>query len=592
MLKNLVLNNRTSRPGMTFMVIILAFWFVNSMGQRVYDVTEFGAIGDGNSLNTIAIQSAIEKAFEEGGGRVLIPSGGVFKTGTIQIKSKVTLEVNGTILGTEDTSIVNYPQIDPGYESFCTRPDVYPRKVLIYAKQAKDVGLIGTGTIDGNGMHPNLELGHVMENRMKAINGIRFMMCTNVQIRGESEDQMLTVTNTGHWALNPMNCDTVHIQYLKVAEYGGITPDGLPITDCRNVLVEDCYISSDDDACTLKNGSPHITVSNIAIKRTVLESGVTPNKFGSPQSFGPFKNIKIIGCTYRTVPASLGKTYQIYSEGFFIGVLNGGGSVENVLVEDAIIEGTKHPFALYVANIRSGYWAEWWKGRRTPTEFGTIKNITIRNLSYRNPNNNGVLIEGRRGNEIENLLLENVYLPSSGGATVHPIPEEKTQAYPLSPNIYGQLPAYGFFIRNARNIQMKNVWCWPQSSEPRNCLVHENVTNIDSSGLHYGSAPDNMLPAIYFEDLEAETIISALGELTIKANGRDHDGTITNVKLEINGVKVGELSSAPFCWTGDNTLFRFNQGKNRIKLLATDNMGGTSSATIEVTVKDVAENKL
>lgn len=562
-------------------VLILFVGMIQS--QTMVKITDFGAKGDSTTLNTLAIQKAIDAVNEAGGGTVVVPSG-VFKTGTLQIKSNVTLEVNGKILGTEDTSSLNYPQIDPGYESFCTRPDLYPKKVLLYAKEANNVALTGMGTIDGNGMHNNLRLGDDLDKRMKAINGIRFIRCKNVTIKGKSAKEMLTVTNTGHWAVNPMNCDSVHIQYLKVKEYGGITPDGLPITDSRNVLVEDSYISSDDEACTLKSGSPHITVRDITLKRCILESGVASNKFGSPQSFGPFKNIKIIGCTYQRVPGNIGITYKGYSEGFLFGVVNGGGSMDSVLVEDGIIDGYKSPFSLYIGNIQSGYWAEWWNGRSAPKTYGTMKNITIRNVSYKNPDNYGVLIEGRSGSEIENLVMENVYLPSSGNGPNKDIPSEQTSSYPTSTRIYGHVPAYGFFLRNAKGVKMKNVWTWTLASDPRECWIQEKVTEFDQSGLNCGKVPTNYVPAVSFDNIESGASFPTFTPILVKANARDHDGTIAKVELFTGNNLIGQLTAQPTpgLWSSGNILTLTTSGNHDLELRATDNKGGVSSVKVSI----------
>ena len=213
-----------------------------------------------------------------------------------------------------------------------------------------------------------------------------------------------------------------------------------------------------------------------------------------------------------------------------------------------------------------------------------MKNVTIRNVSYTQPDNNGVLIEGRDGREIENLVLENIYLASSGGGSKLPIPMEKTDGYPMSPRIYGKLPGYGFFIRHAKNVVMKNVWCWPLSADSRECLMQENVVGLDIFGLHCGVAPKNYLPAIYFENIEDGSILSASRPISVVANGRDHDGLIAKVELFVNETRVGELTAPPYQWHGDNSLFKFNVGENKLKLVATDDAGDTSSTSVAITL--------
>lgn len=462
-----------------------------------YSITDFGAIADSATDNRIAIQSAINAAYQAGGGRVIVPKG-TYVTGTIELKSNVALHLkkNATLLGHPDPDESNYPPVDPGYQSFLTRPDVYPRKVLVYAKDAENVGISGSGTIDGNGMEscrfPAIE--DFQTNRLKCINLVRFISCKNVVMHGEGPDDMLKITNSGHWAVQPMNCDGVHLRYVRIEEYGGVTPDGLPIGDCRDVLVEDCYVSSDDDALGLKNGSPHITVENITIKRTVLESANTGFKSGSPQSFGKFRNIQLIDCIFRKTPAEISKHHMGEHHGFFIGILT-GGSYEDVLIDNCIVQGTKMPFAMYIGRLNKGYWSQYWEGKDAPEQFGSVKNITIRNLAYKEPGSHGILIEGRKESPIENLTIENVYLPSRGGVQEKPsLPAENEGSYPNMSYTYGKLPAYGFFIRNAKNIQMKNVWAWAEEDDARPCLVTENVSGLDTNGLHQGKIPPQSDP--------------------------------------------------------------------------------------------------
>lgn len=279
--------------------------------------------------------------------------------------------------------------------------------------------------------------------------------------------------------------------------------------------------------------------------------------------------MKFIACTFRTLDASLKHADHGEHHGFFIGILVGGGTYENVLIEDCIIENTRMPFAMYIGNIRQGYWAQWWPGHKAKDEFGTVKNIIIRNVSYKNPNSYGVLIEGRKGFEIENIIMENVYIPSKGNKAALPIPKENIQSYPNMSGTYGELPAYGFFIRNVKKVRMKNVWSWPLNKDGRPCLLTENVTEFDFSGLNEGYPPDNYVPAVSF-DIIKEVDPSSM---YITANSRDHDGYIKNVKLFVNENLVSEKKDIPFEWH----LSDLKKGTHVLKLVATDNEGQTSS---------------
>jgi polygalacturonase len=183
----------------------------------VYNIVDFGAKGDGTTENTDFIQAAINTANANQLGTVLVPAG-TFLSGTIEIKSGVTLRIDKgtTIKGT--TNYTTYSPISPGYQSFLTRPDFYPERVFIYAKDAHDVAITGSGTIDGNGKAPPLNFGKGFDTagRLKSINEIRFIKCTNVRIEGDNPQSMLEVKGSSHWAVQPLNCDGVHIQYVHI----------------------------------------------------------------------------------------------------------------------------------------------------------------------------------------------------------------------------------------------------------------------------------------------------------------------------------------------------------------------------------------
>jgi polygalacturonase len=204
--------------------------------QQVYDPTDYGAKADGKTLCTAAIQKAIDECSAQGGGTVRL-SGGQFLSGTVFMKSKVTLEIaeGGTLLGSKD--LKDYPLTRPAYRSYT---DNYTERSVIYGEELTDIAIKGKGVFDGQGA--SFEVTRSFKLRPY---GIRLVRCTNVTV----ED--LKLRNSAMWMQHYLACDGVTIRNISVLSHSNANNDGLDIDSCRKVLVEGCVIDSGDDASTV-----------------------------------------------------------------------------------------------------------------------------------------------------------------------------------------------------------------------------------------------------------------------------------------------------------------------------------------------------
>lgn len=440
-----------------------------------YNVKDFGAIGDGTTENAAAIQKAIDTAAAHGGGIVQVPAG-VYRTLTIFLKSHVTLRIDSgaTLMGSPN--LTGYSQVDPAYQSFMARSDKYPQRVMIVAINEQDVAITGCGTINGNGNDPNLNVA-----RLNSVNLVRFIKCHNVRMLGDGSGSMLKVVNSSHWTVQPMYCDTVHLQFVHIENYGGTTPDGLPISDCSNVLVEDCYVGADDDAITLKSGSPNITMRNFEIRNTIALSRVCGFKVG-PQTWGPILDVNLTGCTFggaKKPPATQFKKYQ----GIFLNIGN-HGYIDGVTIDSCTVKDEPSAIGIFLGRLTDANWTDYWPGAGTPTGYGYIKNIIFRNLSTSKMGNWGILIEGRDVSRIQNVTFDKVQLELPGGGTNLAIPAESPNKYPNMGDVYPQMPAYAFFLRHVDGIKFRDTYAWNLASDIRPALVTEDVLNMDTTGFH------------------------------------------------------------------------------------------------------------
>ncbi|MFW6061451.1 MAG: glycoside hydrolase family 28 protein, partial [Planctomycetota bacterium] len=250
-------------------------------------ITDFGAVADGQTVNTQAIQRAVDAAAADGGGVVIIPAG-TFVSGTIYLKSRVTLEVQpaGVLLGSGD--IADYP------EDYRQRKGDRHRHHFLLADDCDNITLRGGGTIDGNGpafwkeqKGPRQWIG-AKHPRVSPMFEIR--NCRDVRI----ED--VTIRNSPGWTVHPYCCDRVWIRAIRLLNpLFGPNTDGLDINGCRDVFVSDCHIECGDDAIVLKTTEDSRSCERVAVSNCVMRTNCVALKCGT-ESWHDFRQIAFSNC--------------------------------------------------------------------------------------------------------------------------------------------------------------------------------------------------------------------------------------------------------------------------------------------------------
>ena len=198
----------------------------------VYNVRDFGAVGDGTNKDTVAFQKALDACAIRGGGEVLVPAG-KYLIGSVQMGNRtiLRLEKDSVISGSADTN--DYPMMDIRWEGRW-QPG---RRALIYAATVNHIGIIGPGRIEGNPVvaAPQNPRGVVV---------LEPISCNDVRWEG------FTVTQGGNWATHPTYCTEVVITNVTITG----NRDGIDIDSCQNIRIEGCTIDTGDDAISLKSG--------------------------------------------------------------------------------------------------------------------------------------------------------------------------------------------------------------------------------------------------------------------------------------------------------------------------------------------------
>jgi hypothetical protein len=458
----------------------------------VFDVRDFGAVGDGRTLCTAALNRAVEAAAGRGGGTVLVPAGR-YLTGTVYLKSNVTVELGPGSVVAGSTSLADYPENPPPVPvdtvAFRRLRPRYPEaleygRFAIFSAAGQDrVRITGTGTIEGNGDHPNFSKRELVarglsrqEAHARRPFGLSFVRCREVRVDG------VAFRNLASWTQSYLDCDGVQVEGVSVDSAGeDRNNDGIDLDGCRNFRVTGCRFNTGDDAICLK--SSFAMCENGVIAGCVIRSRVNAVKFGTASLVG-FRTIAIANLVVESAGAA-GLALEIVD----------GGVLEDVVASNLTLHEVGAAFF-----IRLGDRGRQWM-RPDDHVVGVLRRVLIENVTASTVqpfagNPFASSISGLAGHPVEDVRIRGLRLvpqkgyPRDGAhALLAAAVLESETDYPEF-GMFGPLPASGVFVRHARDIVLDDVRVTPTAPEYRPTLYCQDVSGLRVNGLAAPVQPD------------------------------------------------------------------------------------------------------
>jgi polygalacturonase len=512
------------------------------VGAPVYNVRAFGAQGDGQAIDSPAINRAIDAMAAAGGGTIFLPAG-TYLSFSIRLKSNITLYLDSgaTILAADPADGQGqYDLPEPNeWDMYQDFGHSHWQNSLIWGIGLENVTIMGPGLIHGKGLtrqgpgprRPSqagdvpvslgteraaaeaLAAGQRQQlNRMdgQGNKAIALKLCRNVTLRD------FRILQAGHFGILPTGVDGLTIDNLRI----DTNRDGINLDSCRNVRISNSTINTpNDDAIVLKSSyalgfaraTENVTITNCTVSGydlgTMLDGtfGRTMErapdregpagriKFGT-ESNGGFKNIAISNCTFER------------SRGLAIETVD-GGVIEDVTVSNLVMRDvTTAPIFLRLGNRARG---------PQGTGVGAIRRVKIEGVVISNADPRyPVLLSGIPGHPIEDVDLSNIRIVYRGGGTKADAalePPEREEAYP-EPSMFGTLPAYGLFARHVRDFRIRDIVVSFAAPEERPAIHLQDAVGVDCERVKAPTAagvPTFVLKDV--RDLEASRCPGAQG---------------------------------------------------------------------------------
>jgi len=356
-----------------------------SVEGTIFDVTSYGAVGDGVTDDTHSIAAALVVASKSSPSTVLFPAHKTFLTGPLNMSSNMTLHVEGTIRGITGNNtakgIAGWPQIPPLPSYGDSRDGPYLQyQALVFARDATNIAITGTGTIDGQGEWWWTN----KRNRSAVISGrpnlIQFINCTTVEVSG------VTLRDSPFWCLHPVQCTDVYVHHIKIrSRMYAPNSDGIDPDSSRNVMIEYNDVSTGDDGIAIKAGvcgasspndchDPKFTqgdyrTENVTVRYNTFRVGMGIS-VGS-ESSGGIRNVEIydnvVGlCQQGSGPGGCGWGPAMHVKT----ALTRGGVMENIMFRNNTVYNNSG-----FINMQTNYQS----GDKGPKDYPATK---VRNISF------------------------------------------------------------------------------------------------------------------------------------------------------------------------------------------------------------------
>jgi polygalacturonase len=506
------------------LTIALVCFPIMLAAQTQLDVKAFGAKGDGTSLETAAMQRAIDKAYENGGGVVNVPPG-TYKVGTLILKDNIDLHVQAGAEIIGSPNIADYQEIIHKYESRTN--GLYAKHFVLFAEGARNISISGSGTVHGNGLK-NFRTGNPQNLRPFLA---RLVNCDNVTIRD------VHLLESANWTLHLLGCRDVNIDGIVIENGVDANRDGLDIDCCQRVTVANSRFSTGDDAIVLK-ATNDVLCEDIAITNCVIRTRASAIKTGT-ESNGGFRNITVSNCTIRDLPHHAGIELMTVD----------GGMMQNIIVDNITMINVATPFF-----VRLGVRARPYKPGQYVARVDDVRDITLSNISVTNAKYPSSIM-GLHSKKISNVTVNNYTVRY--GETEDAVPYNKVPfmefLYPYA-RMFQKLPAYGLYCRNVEGLHLQNISVYSAVNEKRPPIAFDRVNraeilsvkaevrNANAPFAHLRSTKD--LIANYCRTLGAAKVLFEVEQ-----------STSDNLKFSNNIIQAGQQETVQVPALPDDQLF-------------------------------------
>jgi polygalacturonase len=440
----------------------------------------FGARGNGESLDTQAIQTAIDTAHRNGGGTVRFPAGR-YLSGLLALRSNVSLWLdNGAVL-----------TMAPDDRAFAPanteREGIAYRAALLAGENVESVAVWGEGSIECN------------RTRRGGPKPIALLRSKRVSLRG------ISIRNSPNYTISLLGCEDVTIDGINI--YNGWA-DGIDPDCSRRVRISNCFVESVDDAICLKASGQmgeRIATEGVAVTNCVLRTASIHFKCGT-ESCRDFSNIVLANCTFH---GDMGMRHGNPGLSFYT---VDGGSLRNVSVTNVTMQNVGIPIAL-----RRGT-----RNRCGGDSAGVLESIRIANVAASGAKLPSV-IAGITNAPVRDVRIQGLSVSMSRADSVtRPLAEipERPGDYP-DPTMFGPLPAYLLYVRHASELVLRDVRAVAAAGETRAAIIMDDVFRCGLEGLRAEAGPG---PDVWLHDAQESAVRDPEGRLRLRVGGNKSRG--------------------------------------------------------------------
>ncbi len=438
----------------------------DDLGSRIYNVCDYGAKGDGTTPDTAALQAAIDACHTDQGGIVLVPAG-VFVTGTVELKSNVTLRIapGGKLLGSLDGTQYHPADAIP-LSGDTTLVD--GNVALIFAVRADNIGVEGPGTIDGQGAAFRRQPGYTTPAGISGHHRpyhMLFYQCTNIRVHN------IFLQHCAYHSIRAAQCRFAWFTAIHIFSRVTGNNDGFHFISCEHVHLSDTTVLCEDDACAMFGSCKWITIDNC-----VFSTRWSVFRFGG----GTVDNIAVSNCV---IFETYGCPIKMHGEP--------GSFFSNVSFSNLVMTDVTGPISIDLGDFQ--------RPPGTPAEF--VRNISFNGIhAVVSPpaqlpdcyplvsHNPAEILACIRLNALGNAYMENisfndVHITYPGGGTADQganrnLPEKIGEYYAT-----GVPPAYGIWARNVKGLTMQDIRFEVKSPDQRPAVVFDHVIDCGINGI-------------------------------------------------------------------------------------------------------------